>query len=68
MKHVWNESELTITLPERIDASNAAKAEEEVRGIITDKKVEKIILDGAEMEYIDALTLELALENRTTIS
>ena len=62
MKHVWNESELTIILPERIDASNAAEAEEEVRGIISGKKVEKIILDGAEMEYISSAGLRLVLK------
>ena len=62
MQGKWEDGTLTIILPERIDASNAAAAEAEIEQILAEGTAEKIILDAGTLEYISSAGLRIIIK------
>lgn len=53
---------LTIYLPERIDASNAAEAEEKIESIRDLETEEHIVLDADKLQYISSAGLRIIIK------
>ena len=53
---------LTIYLPERIDASNASEAEEQIESIRDTVNEENIVLDAAKLQYISSAGLRIIIK------
>ncbi|MBO7703013.1 MAG: STAS domain-containing protein [Solobacterium sp.] len=62
MQGKWEDGTLTIILPERIDASNAAAAEAEIEQILAEGTAEKIVLDAGTLEYISSAGLRIIIK------
>lgn len=62
MEFKWEDNVLTIKLPQKIDATNAADAEAEIDGIRNQHDAEKIILDASDMEYISSAGLRVIIK------
>ncbi len=58
----WDDTTLTICLPERIDASNAAEAGEEIDSLLNKQETEKVIFDASDMNYISSAGLRIVLK------
>ena len=61
MDGVMENGTLTITLPERMDASNVADAEKEIITIIENNSAEVVVLDAIEMTYISSAGLRVVM-------
>ena len=53
---------LIITLPERIDASNAAEAESEIESLRDLENQENVILDADKLQYISSAGLRIIIK------
>ncbi|MBR2762178.1 MAG: STAS domain-containing protein [Solobacterium sp.] len=53
---------LIITLPERIDASNAAEAESEIESLRDLENQENVILDADNLQYISSAGLRIIIK------
>lgn len=58
----WEDTTLTIHLPERIDASCAGEVEEQIDEICAKGTIEKLILDADKLAYTSSAGLRIILK------
>lgn len=58
----WDNTTLTIHLPDRIDATSAGETEEKIDEICSQGTIEKLILDAEDLTYTSSAGLRIILK------